>query len=458
MNVRVLGHDVEITGSFWFSALLIGLLAGGGSPAIMVVWTLVLLVSVLVHELGHAFAFRYHRVPSSIRLHFMGGVTIPEVVLPLSRGALVFVFLAGPLAGFALAGVSLAVLALAPVEHFGFQLTLRSLFSANLFWSLLNLAPVLPLDGGHVLEHALGPKRYRATLIVSGIAGALLGLWFAKSGMFWGAYIFGSSALQSFLRLRDVDDALETSVAAAKDRESVTVEAPSHEEQSALRRARRSLDNDDSDGVIAAVAPLIGPSPTLRPTSKGVAEALSLATWAHLRHGDALAATATLSRLSRFHAPDLALVGAVALANGDLDAARAALESARASGDARKEVYGPLVQVLLRQGDHARAAALGLDVVEGLSTDDARRLAELVREGGVPRWSALLFEAVYLRDRNADDAFAAASGFAHAGESARALDLLRAAVRAGFTDARRAWSDDALVRLGIPEDLLPRPS
>jgi Zn-dependent protease len=460
MNVRVLGHDVEITGSFWFSAILIGLLAGGGSPGIMVVWTLVLLVSVLVHELGHALAFRLHKVPSSIRLHFMGGVTVPDVVLPLSRGALVFVFLAGPFAGFALAGVAFALLTFGPVDHYGFRLTLASLFQANLFWSVLNLAPVLPLDGGHVLEHALGPKRYRITLIVSGIAGALLALWFGSNGMFWGAYIFGSSAFQSFMRLRDVSDAIATSAEAR--RVARATEEPASEltelEQRTLRSARRKLDDDDPEGALSELRPLVDHALGTRPSSRAVAEALSITAWAHLSRGDVDGATSSLARLSRFQSPDLALVGSVAFARGDVRAARNSLEAARAAGDVRKEVFGPLIQVLLRDGEPARAAALALDSIDSLSSSDARTLAGIVRDQGSAHWSGMLLEALFTRDREADDAFDAARSFALAGEDERAAELLRVAVRAGFSDAPRAWSDEGLVRAGIPEDALPRPT
>ena len=37
----------------------------------------------------------------------------------------------------------------------------------NVFWTIINLFPVLPLDGGQVLRETLGAKRIRLTCIIS---------------------------------------------------------------------------------------------------------------------------------------------------------------------------------------------------------------------------------------------------------------------------------------------------
>jgi len=45
------------------------------------------------------------------------------------------------------------------------------IYAISYIWAFLNLLPVLPLDGGRLLEAALGPKRIRLTLTISLIAG-----------------------------------------------------------------------------------------------------------------------------------------------------------------------------------------------------------------------------------------------------------------------------------------------
>lgn len=146
--------------------------------------------------------------------------------------------------------------------------------------------------------------------------------------------------------------------------------------------------------------------------------------------------------------------------------ARRVLEGARAAGDDRKEVVGPLIQVLLEQREVARAAAVALDVVDSLSDEDVRRMVDLSFEGGASDasaydWSARLSEALFARDRRAEDAYAAARALAKHGDVDRALVMLKAAVEAGFTDRSRVWSDAALSSLredsSALEAVLPRP-
>jgi len=37
----------------------------------------------------------------------------------------------------------------------------------NVFWTIINLFPVLPLDGGQILRESLGPAKLRLTCIIS---------------------------------------------------------------------------------------------------------------------------------------------------------------------------------------------------------------------------------------------------------------------------------------------------
>ena len=46
----------------------------------------------------------------------------------------------------------------------------------SLVWALLNLLPVLPLDGGRMLDSILGPERIRVTLWVTVIVASLLAI------------------------------------------------------------------------------------------------------------------------------------------------------------------------------------------------------------------------------------------------------------------------------------------
>lgn len=479
MTFRVFGYDVEITGSFWLSAVLLAFMFLGRSLGanywLIVPVVLVTLVSVLVHELGHALAFSRYKVRSSIRLHFMGGVTMPHVVLPLSRPAHVFISFAGPLAGFALAGVTYLIAPeicaraigttpllpqLFQVSHPGFYLTIHFFFIVNVFWSIFNLAPVLPLDGGHILEHALGPRRHRLALGISGLAGAALAIYFALNEQPYATFIFASAAFSAFMRFRDTQSAIRASSQAMRARREAGVDPVHPELERELRQARRALDEEDFEkaaGLASAIAD--GKSAAgVKATGAALGEALTVLGWAEIGMGRPGRAADACDRLVKAKAPgDAALFAAVALERGETQKARSLLEAARAAGDPRKEVFGPLIRILLEQKETARAAAVALDAFEGLSTDDARTIAKLAIEAGSDTWGGRLYEAIFERERTSDDGFEAARAFARGGDPDRALSLLRSAVGAGFQDAERAYGDDALGKLAI-DNILRRPS
>lgn len=487
MSFRLFGYDVEITGSFWFSAALMGFLMSGDNLRLVIPFVLVMLLSVLGHELGHAVAFSRYGVRSSIRLHFLGGVTMPNAVLPLGRKPLMVISFAGPLAGLLMAALTFLVFpnictaalwglfpgfcsatgaCVAPIPqvidiaHTGFLQTIALFFVANVFWSLFNLAPVLPLDGGHILEHALGPKRYRTTLLVSGISGAALAIYFGLGGSMIATFIFGSSALQAFMRLRDVQGAVRASGDAMRERRD-SGQADVHPEVLRdLKVARRALDEerfDEASKLALAVAD--GRSPAgVKPKDAALGEALTIAGWAEVGAGRMERAIDVCDRIVKSKVPgDAALFATIAIERGESQKARSLLEAARAAGDNRKEVFGPLIRILLDQGDAARAAAIALDCFDGLNAEDARHIAVLALKSGADTWAGRLYEALFERERTAEDGFESARAFARSGDPERALSLLRAAVGAGFDDSRRAYGDDALGKLAL-DNILPRPS
>src|SRR5688500_16092574 len=77
------GVPVRIHPLFWLVSLLLGLpreadpLPGGPSPAVIVIiWMLALFVSILVHEMGHAFAIRHFGWEPRVVLYMLGGLAM----------------------------------------------------------------------------------------------------------------------------------------------------------------------------------------------------------------------------------------------------------------------------------------------------------------------------------------------------------------------------------------------
>ncbi|MGZ9235011.1 MAG: site-2 protease family protein [Anaerolineales bacterium] len=233
LRFSIAGIPVSVHPLFWLIALLFG---SSGDLLLIPIWILVVFISILVHELGHALAFRRYGQRSRIVLHFAGGLTIPEPVswgsgyanVALSPNQQIFISLAGPLAGFSLAAlvifivtvmggsvittrlfgfIPLPVNALLPFGGRVLSVMISMLLWVNVFWGLFNLAPVYPLDGGSVTRNILIQAEpvdgVRKSLWISVIAGgllALVGLFFFRSIFI--ALLFGLLAFQSYQSLQ----------------------------------------------------------------------------------------------------------------------------------------------------------------------------------------------------------------------------------------------------------------
>ena len=124
-----------------------------------------LLLILLIHEAGHALAMRWVGLPVQgiYFVPFMGGVAVAGAP-HRSEGERGFVALMGP--GMSLITTALFVMAASLTgDAVFYQLALVSAILNG-----LNLAPVLPLDGGHVLESALSGADPEFVAIVNVLA------------------------------------------------------------------------------------------------------------------------------------------------------------------------------------------------------------------------------------------------------------------------------------------------
>ena len=460
MRFRLFGVPVEVQSSFWLLPLVLGFQSLMASDFLaFLLWIPILFVSIMVHEFGHAAMVRRFRMEPSVSLYALGGLTSwrPGAARVGRRGQILIAF-AGPAAGFILAGLIYAVrlgvgdgwLTMPPAALFVAEKTLW----VNWAWGLFNLIPVLPFDGGHILEHALGPRRVRITAIISLICGLSIAVYFfVAERNWWIPFLVGMGAVQSYQRFQA--EAAGVAHASPNARRRAGEPAPSPEIASKLARAKEALAEDDHGQALELAESVLGMSPP----DGARRQALEIVAWVQLLLGRTHDAAATLRGAAHLGSIDLALQAAVLRARGDRAAARSVLEHARAGGDQRKAVVGPLIQVLIEDGEVARAAALALDIVESLSEEDARQMAQIATEAAAHEWASRLSEAIFARSGEAEDAYAAARSRALEGDEPAAIDLLRRAVAAGFHDASRAFSDGALEKLradGSLDALFPR--
>jgi stage IV sporulation protein FB len=231
IRFRFFGIPVEIQPFFWLTAALLGggLHASSRERILDVgLFMLAALVSILVHEFGHALAGRRFGGGSPrITLWAMGGLASFDGSRFTRTGNL-WTILAGPGAGFAFAGVICGTLYLTlPALHaellvrFGLfgdpsflkipelvesfrerpqlLLLLRHFLWINFWWGVMNLMPVWPLDGGQAAGTFLPRRKTLVLGITVGTAIALFGL--LRSEMYLGI-LFAFLAWQNWNELK----------------------------------------------------------------------------------------------------------------------------------------------------------------------------------------------------------------------------------------------------------------
>ena len=185
---------------FWFLILMIGWL-NSGSLAGTAIWAVVILFSILIHEYGHALTAVLFGQKAEINLVGLGGLTKRQGP-GLKRWKEFLIVLAGPLAGFALFFVSYFFMGMISKENGLLFYILRVSINVNFFWTLLNLLPVFPLDGGHLLrillEGAFGLPGLKGAFLFSILLGAVAGLYFFLIGQVLMGALFFILAFESY--------------------------------------------------------------------------------------------------------------------------------------------------------------------------------------------------------------------------------------------------------------------
>jgi Zn-dependent protease len=231
IHFRLFGIPIRIHPFFWLVTIVLGVQEDTRLEELLL-WTAIVLVSIIVHELGHAFVQRRFGGRPRITLHGLGGLAACDDCdrRPSSQ---IIISLAGPAAGFVLAAVLLAAVRLSghdvgvvrddgptfglPLlgvviawEPFASWLANVAVFQAlwvNIGWGLVNLLPIYPLDGGRVARElfTLGddPRTgiVRSLCLSVGAAAlmALFGLLVWKS--IFTAVMFGYLAFTSYKTL-----------------------------------------------------------------------------------------------------------------------------------------------------------------------------------------------------------------------------------------------------------------
>jgi Zn-dependent protease/CBS domain-containing protein len=204
--MKIKGIDIKVHLTFVLILIWAAYRWGGNTDAGLqgavfgIVATLLLFLSVTLHELGHSFqALKYGVKVRDITLMPMGGLAQMEEI-PEDPNKEFRIAIAGPLVNFGIAalliglGALLDARALLSLQELSASLGSVSwsglqayLTSANIMLGLFNLIPAFPMDGGRVLRALLAKRmnHAKATKIAAQVGQAfalLMGLWGLLNG------------------------------------------------------------------------------------------------------------------------------------------------------------------------------------------------------------------------------------------------------------------------------------
>ena len=245
LHFRLAGFPVRVSPWFWLTAVLLGLAGQRGNqsdPALVLIFVVTVFFSILIHELGHALAIRRFGHGSRIILYQLGGlatIDAEDSYLPsyqqhqTTPRSMILIALAGPAAGFVFAALLVVLFLLSPIIFrftfdnpgpgigwqmqglpFRVQALIGDLLFINIFWGLVNLLPVYPLDGGQIARELMSTRSPRdgierslkLSAITGGVVAALAVFHFFRlkdysSGLFIGL-MFGMLAFSSYRALQ----------------------------------------------------------------------------------------------------------------------------------------------------------------------------------------------------------------------------------------------------------------
>ncbi|MFH1299759.1 MAG: site-2 protease family protein [Planctomycetota bacterium] len=210
LRFSLFGIPVRVHPLFWAVSAFMGWYPD--DLKFTLIWIACVFVSILVHELGHAVMAKHFGWPPEIVLYHFGGLAMFQPYSGMTTQRSIIVSAAGPLAGFGLYGgvfffkyLSVRYGLWDNLSHQALtyvSLAFHDLLYINWFWGLINLAPVLPLDGGHICEDICkAVKRYRGDILamqISMVVAGGLALYFFQQQMRFAGIMFALFAFSNF--------------------------------------------------------------------------------------------------------------------------------------------------------------------------------------------------------------------------------------------------------------------
>lgn len=403
-------------------------------------WMLLVTLSVLVHELGHAIAARMFGARPSIHLVGLGGLTRAEGAEQLEWWQDLLFTLAGPAAGLAL-GVFSGTVALVggsllpdPVRYFATGLAL-----ANLFWTVLNLLPISTLDGGRittvVLIRVLGRPGFLVAQVIALALAALVLFWAVVTRQPFLAVLVALMVMRTFANI------------GAYQRGELPLGHAAHPLTVVIERAEtlyRERKLKEAELIASGVVEATDTPALLR------SRAHMLLGWIALKDGQGRRALDHFSQVQGLLVPPHALAAGFSLVGDETRAIPLWAQAAQSAsgGGADEVILHEFAGALIRGGREKEARSLpGVRMARAFSA--AERVHYVRKEFEKAAQAA---EGAFHEEPLPMHAYTAACAWAQANRTEDALRLLTLAAQNGYRDAAEARTDPDLKSLrGKPE-------
>jgi Zn-dependent protease len=398
---------------------------------VVVSWMFIVFVSVLVHELGHAVASRAFGYQPTITLAWLGGHTQPNAPGPIPWGRDVVLTLAGPLFGLLLGLACWVAHSALESPSPALAYILRAGYMANFFWAVLNMVPVLPLDGGRI-STVVAMRLFKERGF---LAAQILGV-ITSAGLVAVSLALNQIFLVIFFAMFGVQ-ALRAAYEAMKGPEQVGLaQAPLVQ---SLQQAQEALSRNQLPEARRLASSVLDAGEALTPEL--ASRAHHVLGWVSLKEGQGRTALDHFSQVQGRRVEAHALAAAFSLI-GDETRALPLWEIAwRETGD--RTVMHEYAGSLIRAGKEAQALRLpGVDVAAAFSCAER---ALFIR--GAYSEAAAMGEAALAHVPSPTVAYDAACAFARAHNPHDAVRLLHRARELGFRDAAYAATDEDLATL-----------
>lgn len=180
IRFNLFGIPVRVEPWFWLTMAFLGGALSSRSNSregllMIALFMLAGFISILVHELGHALAGRKFGTQPAITLQAFGGYAEFRGG-SFTRTQDFIVTAAGPGVQLVFAGLVFLIVGFLPRMTPEADYFTRVLIGISIIWALLNLLPILPLDGGRLLNAILGPRKIRVTLWTSIVTACIGGV------------------------------------------------------------------------------------------------------------------------------------------------------------------------------------------------------------------------------------------------------------------------------------------